>query len=657
MKLVFFFLLLANFAPSFTNGQKHYRTNLDSQIRQIANDTSGVNFLLGATLDISHFDIDSGRKVAEKALKIAREINYKKGEAVALNEIGETYHFQGEYAQALKYLFQAGDLDSEIGELEEQSATFSAIGMIFSELGQYSKALDYLKQSLKIVGHLNSTYKGSFELANIGDIYRRLNMPDSAFYYYRRAAEKYVYNPSYPHVGPFVFRHTGDGYAETQEYDSALRYYHESIRQAIASNDLINVSNTQSHIAKVYEILRQYDSAFHYARQSFKIAQTTGSKTFILESGNLLSGLFKRMDQPDSALFYEEIASAMKDSLYGPDKLRQLQLLMLDEQQKQNLLERKQEQYQHKMRYIALVSALMVFTLVMFLLWRNNRHKKRANVLLEKEKQNVEQAYLELQATQAQLIQREKMASLGELTAGIAHEIQNPLNFVNNFSEVNNDLIEELKNEKSGFNDGEQQELLNTIFENNEKILFHGKRADAIVKGMLQHSRASTGKKEVTDINNLCDQSLRLSYQGLRAKDQTFSAQFKTAFDELAGKIEVVPQDIERVVLNLCNNAFYAVREKKKISGENYVPEVIVQTRRAEDNSIEIKVKDNGNGIPQNIVDKVFQPFFTTKPTGEGTGLGLSLSYDIISKGHKGQMTVESKESVGSEFTITLPGK
>jgi signal transduction histidine kinase len=241
---------------------------------------------------------------------------------------------------------------------------------------------------------------------------------------------------------------------------------------------------------------------------------------------------------------------------------------------------------------------------------------------------------------------------IGELTAGIAHEIQNPLNFVNNFSEVNGEMVDELQQELRSGNVDEAIAISNDIKENEEKINHHGKRADAIVKGMLQHSRKSLGVKELTDINALCDEYLRLSFHGMRAKDKSFYADFKTDFDESIGKINVVPQDIGRVLLNLYNNAFYAVNEKKKTDDENYQPIVSVQTEKI-NNRVEIKVTDNGNGIPQNVVDKIFQPFFTTKPTGEGTGLGLSLSYDIM-KANGGEIKVETKAGEGSEFIVQL---
>ena len=274
-------------------------------------------------------------------------------------------------------------------------------------------------------------------------------------------------------------------------------------------------------------------------------------------------------------------------------------------------------------------------------------------ILINEEKKILELTLDDLKATQAQLIQSEKMASLGELTAGIAHEIQNPLNFVNNFSEINQDLLFEMNEEIEKGNLEEVKAIAKDVIENEEKINHHGKRADAIVKGMLQHSRTSSGQKEPTDINALVDEYLRLAYHGLRAKDKSFNATTKTDFENNIGKISIVWQDIGRVILNLINNAFYAVDEKKKKIGNDYEPTVSVSTKM-NNGKVEIKVSDNGNGIPQKVLDKIFQPFFTTKPTGQGTGLGLSLSYDIV-KAHGGELKVETKEGEGSEFIIQLP--
>ena len=283
-------------------------------------------------------------------------------------------------------------------------------------------------------------------------------------------------------------------------------------------------------------------------------------------------------------------------------------------------------------------------------LYEESRRQKEE---IEIQKKHADEALVELKAAQAQLIQNEKMASLGELTAGIAHEIKNPLNFVNNFSEVNIELIEEMQQEIDRGNLSDVRSLATNIKTNLQKITNHGKRADDIVKSMLQHSRTSTGAKEPTNINALADEYLRLAYHGLRAKDKSFTATTKTDFDESIGDINIIPQDIGRVILNLITNAFYATSEKQKINSSVYEPIVSVSTKKKKD-KVEIKVKDNGNGIPQKVLDKIFQPFFTTKPTGQGTGLGLSLSYDIV-KAHGGELKVHTKEGEGSEFIIQLP--
>lgn len=281
---------------------------------------------------------------------------------------------------------------------------------------------------------------------------------------------------------------------------------------------------------------------------------------------------------------------------------------------------------------------------------------KERTAALSQQKEELQQALADLRTTQDQLIQSEKLASLGELTAGIAHEIQNPLNFVNNFSEVSIELLDEMEEEMEKGDVKEASAIATDIKQNLEKIRHHGMRADGIVKGMLQHSRNNSGERQLTDINVLADEYLRLSYHGLRAKDKTFNAALTTHFQENLPQAEVIPQDIGRVLLNLFNNAFYAVQQKQKTAGTNYKPGVTVDTSFT-DTFLVIKVKDNGIGIPEAVKDKILQPFFTTKPTGEGTGLGLSLSYDIVVKGHGGKIDIESEQGEGSEFVIKLPLK
>jgi signal transduction histidine kinase len=354
--------------------------------------------------------------------------------------------------------------------------------------------------------------------------------------------------------------------------------------------------------------------------------------------------MYETIDLKESHNYLKK-AVQLNDELFGADKIFQLQKAVAEQQQQIQEAESKQLAYESNIRQYSLILGIIVILTIALLLYYNNRQKQKANIVLES-------ALANLKSTQSQLIQSEKMASLGELTAGIAHEIQNPLNFVNNFSDVNKELLTEMKDEMDKGNIDDAKEIANDVIANEEKINHHGKRADAIVKGMLQHSRSSSGQKEPTNINALADEYLRLAYHGLRAKDKSFNATLQTDFDETVGNINIIPQDIGRVILNLITNAFYVVDEKKKSGIENYEPTVAVSTKKSGD-KIFISVKDNGNGIPPKVLDKIFQPFFTTKPTGQGTGLGLSLSYDIV-KAHGGELKVETKEGEGTTFIIEL---
>lgn len=307
----------------------------------------------------------------------------------------------------------------------------------------------------------------------------------------------------------------------------------------------------------------------------------------------------------------------------------------------------------------------LYFLALLLVGWRLHRYQKARTIRKERERSQrreleqakvIEKAYTELKATQAQLIHSEKMASLGELTAGIAHEIQNPLNFVNNFSDVSVEMMEELTDEMKKGNREEAEAIATDLKQNLEKIHHHGQRASGIVRGMLEHSRAGDGEKVPTDINALADEYLRLAYHGLRAKDKSFQADYRLEPDKNLPPVKVVPQDLGRVVLNLINNAFYAVSERKKTAGDDFKPAVAVRTSMR-GGQVEIRVTDNGNGIPREVKEKIFQPFFTTKPTGQGTGLGLSLSFDIITKGHGGVLSVETAEGKGTTFIIQIPVK
>jgi len=392
------------------------------------------------------------------------------------------------------------------------------------------------------------------------------------------------------------------------------------------------------------------DSSLYFSRQALGIYQEISDTLGLIAAYTTMSSSLDASQQTDSAYHYLKKAITLKEALNKEERIKSFQLAGFNEQLKLEEQKAAQVRTITKIRTWSFVAGISVLLFMSGFFYRNYTRQR-------KDKSIIENAYSNLKATQSQLIQSEKMASLGELTAGIAHEIQNPLNFVNNFSEVNKELVDELQQELNAGKIDDAVAILNNIKDNEEKINHHGKRAEAIVKGMLQHSRINSGQKEPTDINALCDEYLRLAYHGTKAKDNTFNATIKTDFDNSLGKINIIPQDIGRVLLNLYNNAFYAACQPSKggISepAPNKTPTIWVSTKKAGDKVL-ISVKDNGPGIPQKILDKIFQPFFTTKPTGKGTGLGLSLSYDIV-KAHGGEIKVESKEGEGTEFIIQLP--
>ncbi len=574
-----------------------------------------------------------------------------------------------------------------------------------TDMGNYPKAL----QVLSTILHVNEEKKDSFAIENniyqIGHTYLQTNDTKRAIEYFYKAKE---YGDKNPFVNIFICDDMADAYLLQKQNDSSLYYADQSYKLAVkfygseekvyggVLDDLGTIYDQLGKDSLAIDYLRrsyvffttvqiQYqnycattiglaeyfnkkgmtDSSLIYARLCLGTALDKGFLPFISEASGLITEYFQKNHNTDSAYHYQQIGFEAYKTLYNDENSRQIQNMALAEQQRaDDIAQAKKisdDQYAAKLRLYAIVTLGIVALIIGIIVYRNNRKRQKSYDLLKKQKQEIdlqksklEGSIKELQTTQTQLIQSEKMASLGELTAGIAHEIQNPLNFVNNFSEVNKELIAEMNEAIDKGNYDEVKVIAKDVADNEDKINHHGKRADAIVKGMLQHSRSSSGQKEPTDINALCDEYLRLSYHGLRAKDKSFNADFKTEFDERIGKINIIPQDIGRVVLNLLTNAFYVVNEKKKTAGENYKPLVLIQTKKIKD-KIEIRVNDNGNGIPSSIKEKIFQPFFTTKPTGEGTGLGLSLSYDIITKGHNGELKVETKEGKGTTFIIILP--
>jgi signal transduction histidine kinase len=597
-----------------------------------------------------------------------KESNY--AALIYLQEItASLLHSLGNYPKALEIRLE------NIQLAEKEKDKFILINTIRNTLNDYTAMKDYQNVLLysKLMDSILNTqdsktpaviYFHREALYNRASAFYKMHLLDSALYYAKKRAE---IDAAFNNNIDLLFGNLllADIYAAMGNTDSAMYKYRFISANAPGYIGYV-AANAKAGMAKLFQKQGRLDSALNYARQALSYFQNNklsvqswgeNSNFFIAEISPLVAELYKANNQPDSAYKYLQLSIAVKDSLYNTDKIRQFQTLGFNEANRRLQLEQQsreeKQRYETKIKMYGLISIITGFVVLAFVLYRNNRHKQKANILLQSQKQEIETTLGELKNTQKQLIQSEKMASLGELTAGIAHEIQNPLNFVNNFSEVNNELIDEMNEELNKGNIEDAKAISSNIKQNLEKINHHGKRADAIVKGMLQHSRSSSGQKEPININALADEYLRLAYHGLRAKDKLFNAAMKTDFDASIGNINIIPQDIGRVILNLITNAFYVVDEKKKSGVENYEPTVSVSTKKIND-KVEIKVSDNGNGIPQKVLDKIFQPFFTTKPTGQGTGLGLSLSYDIV-KAHGGEIKVETKEGEGSEFIIQLP--
>ncbi len=396
------------------------------------------------------------------------------------------------------------------------------------------------------------------------------------------------------------------------------------------------------------------DSVKYYAYKAVDLATSIDFKDTKMKGYEFLYKSYEKTQKKDSAYKYLKLFVQEKEGLLNIEKSKKVQSINFKTQLRLQKAEQEKVQLENNIRTYGLLTGLGILSILGFILYRNNRQKQKANAILQEQKDKIQNTLTQLKATQAQLIQSEKLASLGELTAGIAHEIQNPLNFVNNFSEVSVELVAEMQDELNKGDTDEAKAIADDLKQNLQKITLHGGRASAIVRGMLEHSRASTGEKQPTHLNALADEYLRLAYHGLRAKNSSFTCELVTDFDANLPLVNVIGQDMGRVLLNLINNAFYAVGKKANTQPDGYQPTVTVSTRQLTD-GIEIRVKDNGIGMPESVREKVFQPFFTTKPTGEGTGLGLSLAYDIVTKGHGGTIEVTSVEGEGTEFMVTLP--
>ncbi len=629
----------------------------------------------------------------KEALAIFENLNDTYSISSVYEYLGIVHRNWGNLGTSLEYIDKAITLSQRAGNTENETTHYYQLGVTFRSLGNYEKALDHLFKSLSLARSINFSLLEGYAINVIGSVYFEVEDYESALDYYQQGLKlRRVSGDKWGEAGSLD--NIGFVHSKMRKWEKAVEYCEQGLAINKITGDKKGEANALVHIAEVHKQTGNFKQAEHYAKESLQIRQAVGDRKGEAEVLLFLSELqLANYDPASMPLLLEEAITALKiaEEIKATDllsrahfilydiyrtggefelALSQLELhINLEKQLHKDAINQKIVNLQISHRTEEAKKEAEIFRLRNVELAALYEESNRQRQEIELQKQQAETTLSELKATQKQLIQSEKMASLGELTAGIAHEIQNPLNFVNNFSEVNTELIEELKSQNSKVKNEEQDELLNDIFQNNEKINHHGKRADAIIKGMLQHSRSSSGVKEATDINALCDEYLRLSYHGLRAKDKSFNATIKTDFDASIGNINVIPQDLGRVILNLLTNAFYAVDEKKKSprplkgSLDLYEPLVTVTTRRLGSplgagglsGGLLISVTDNGSGIPPSVLEKIFQPFFTTKPTGQGTGLGLSMSYDIVTKGHNGQLKVETKEGEGTMFTIILP--
>jgi two-component system, NtrC family, sensor kinase len=532
------------------------------------------------------------------------------------------------------------------------------LGLLYETANNFEKGLYFGLLAKQSFEEASNVYDLCLINMIIGRVYVSLNKLDSALMF-EQTAHDLSFQWDFKDNLAGISINLGRIYLAMGRTPLAAEYFRRALTAGREQGYLRGVVAANLLLFDVYHQEGKKDSSRYFVHEALDVARHLNSPDLLLRTYTALATFYSSVAKNDSIVKYQSLIISIKDSLFNSKQAQQFQTIDFDDQQRRQEIEAAKEAYQDRLQLYSVLIGLVISFLIAIVLWRNNRHKQKAYLLLKEQKQEtdfqknkVEQTLEELKSTQSQLIQSEKMASLGELTAGIAHEIQNPLNFVNNFSEVNKELLSEMKEEIEKGNFEEAKSLAVSVVDNQEKINQHGKRAEAIVKSMLQHSRSSSGTKELTNINALADEYLKLAYHGFRAKDNAFNVALRTNFDESIGAINVIPQDIGRVILNLLNNAFYAVSEKRK-TVTNYEPVVSLSTRKSGDKTL-ISVNDNGIGIPQKVLDKIFQPFFTTKPTGQGTGLGLSLSYDIV-KAHGGDLTVQTKNGSGSEFVIHIP--
>jgi len=647
MKKIYVLLLLC--MPFISRSQIFSPDSLKRGLENANNDSLRIQ-ILGEIVDYYAFNqFDSSLYYSATLFNLAQKNHDLYGVCLGSFAMFHAFNCKGEYEKALEADLNLNRAATNLKPVKPWllSISYYFKGLLYREMLDYPKASFQFREAVRIQDSL----KGD-EADNCGSysqmalIYKSLQKPDSAMWNAREGYELATRSEHYRKFLCLSLYVLGNTCVYHNEFDLADHYFRLSIQECITYNNIYFLARNYNSLALLMSKKNKLDSTIYYAKIGLQLSTQHDFGDFILEASTLLKEAYKKQGNTDSTLKYMEILQTEMNKNYGQANAKKFQEYIYNEDLHQQEMSAASQSLKEKTRIYYLLTALAVTILLIFFIYRSGLQKQKAN-------RDIAKAYDELKEAQVQLLHQEKMASLGELTAGIAHEIQNPLNFVNNFSDINTDLIDELTTELLAGNNEEAISIAKDIKANEQKITHHGKRADSIVKGMLQHSRNSTGIKESTDLNALVEQYLLLSYHGLKAKEKNFRAAMRTEYDQSIGNISIISQDISRVLLNLFNNAFYAVSEKEKQLNIGYEPILTVKTKRLE-KKVEISVKDNGNGVPQKILDKIFQPFFTTKPTGQGTGLGLSLSYDIV-KAHGGEIKVDTKEGEYTEFKVLLP--
>jgi len=677
--------ILLCFISTVSFSQQYFVDSLLQSFLNTRNDTAKMQSAGSLADHYTELKPDSAYYFAEQELAIAQKLGYKLNEVYALQQMGYAQMNLGNFTHSLKNLLSgiaiANDPASEnkilpdkyaygediyvnahtphLKRLDKIGRMHLYVGILYGNAGNFEKEKMHYLESRAIAQVTGNLLLQSYCNGTLGRSYLYLKMPDSALSIIQTAYEQSNQVGYRKYQGSIVLN-LARVYDTLKKETEAIAYFRKALSISQENGYLRGVVAANISLAEHSLRAGNKDSALYFINQATNTALLMNAPSLELRSYTAKADYYRNPYNSDSIAKYQDLIIPIKNKLFDTRQSQLFQSIDFDEQQRQQQKDDDEKAYRNKLKVYGLLAGLAVFSIVLGFMWRNNQQKQKTLSELKKQKEETdyqraqaERALSELKSTQAQLVQREKMASLGELTAGIAHEIQNPLNFVNNFSEVNKELVAELHTELEQGNISGAKNILRDIVSNEDKINEHGKRADSIVKGMLQHSRQGTGQKVLVDINTLCDEYLRLAFHGIRAKDKSFNALLKTDFDTSLSKSSLNPQDIGRVLLNIYNNALYAVSEKIKLGSKGYEPVVTVRTRATE-NLLQITVTDNGTGIADRIADKIFQPFFTTKPAGHGTGLGLSVSYDII-KAHGGQIRVEPHGANGASFVIELP--